>query len=192
MVRRVSLVFLLLVVCIIAWHGSLLASLLRPTLQAVHALPADTRPIGPDEFTYDRLGIRAPLSVDAGTSPLVESDWSKIREALMHGVSLSYGGEQFSDASLVFVTGHSSDTTSHEFDSVFAALGQAAVGDTFAFTVAGSQYRYQVVDKRQIRPWDTAAFEALAPADASHRVALVTCWPPLTTQTRMVVIGTRL
>ncbi len=192
MLKRLLLGSLITLGLILAWHGPLLAGLLRPRLYDAGLVRSTDAEIGPDELRYDRLGIRAPVSVDADTSPLVESDWSKITQSLMEGVSLSYEGDTFTDARLAFVTGHSSDATRHAFDSVFAGLGQAAPGDTFTLAVDGERFDYRVVDRRTIAPADADAFRLLAPSDDSDRVALVTCWPPLTTKTRMVVIGVRL
>lgn len=173
------------------WHSSLLLNLLRPTLVR-NGVVRTEQPIQDNHIVYQSLGIDAPLSVDAQTSPLVQSDWSTIRLALLHGASLSYEGDDFSNAALAFVTGHSSDVTRHDYDSVFVSLGQAVVGDIFMINVHEVQYSYEVISTQQIAPWNADAFSALAPSDSSHRVALVTCWPPLTTKTRMVVVGQRI
>ena len=175
------------------WHSSLLVSLLRPTLirQGIVA-NSPTDQTQDNQLTYESLGIHAPLSIDAKTSPLIQSDWATIRLALLHGVSLSYQGEKFDTASMAFITGHSSDTTRHSYDSVFASLGQASIGDMFSVNVDHQQYKFQVISKQQIAPSNADAFLALAPTDLSQRIALVTCWPPLTTKMRMVVVGKRL
>lgn len=175
------------------WHSSLLLSLLRPTLikqDILSDIPVDE--IQDNQMVYGSLGIQVPLTIDAQTSPLLQSDWSAIRSALLRGASLSYQSENFASASLSFITGHSSDTTKHPYDSVFAPLGQAKVGDVFTVNVEKAKYQYQVISKQQITPSDSDTFEALTPTDLSHRVALVTCWPPLTTKMRMVVVGQRL
>jgi LPXTG-site transpeptidase (sortase) family protein len=175
------------------WHSSLLLSLLRPTLIKQDILSDVVVDQEQDnQIAYGSLGIKAPLSIDAETSPLVQSDWSAIRLALLQGVSLSYQSENFATASLAFITGHSSDTTKHPYDSVFASLGQAEVDDVFTVNVEQTKYEYRVISKQQIAPSASDVFEDLAPTDSSHRVALVTCWPPLTTKMRMVVVGQRL
>lgn len=191
--KRLFLVLFIIIGLFCLWHSSLLLTLLRPTLirQGVVRLQ-NVETAQDDRVTYGVLGIDAPLSVDAQTSPLVQSDWSAIRLALLHGTSLSYEGTDFASAPIAFLTGHSSDVTRHPYDSVFAPLGQAAVGDTFQVLVDHVQYQYRVISKEQIAPSNADAFLALSPTNSSHRVALVTCWPPLTTKTRMVVVGQRL
>lgn len=144
-------------------------------------------------MSYGLLGIVAPVTVNPGTSPLVVSDWSAIRDDLRAGVSLAYEGESFAAARLAFLTGHSSDMVRHKYESVFAPLGQAVAGDTFSIAVEGAVFEYRVTEVLELQPTDAAAFTALAPVDGGKpRLVLVTCWPPLTTQLRLVVVGERL
>lgn len=189
---RLFWVVILTVGLFVAWHSSLLSSLLRPTLVHRGFVSLENTKPQTDILVYESLGISAPISVNAGTSPLVQADWSVIRESLMHGVSLAYTDSTFDDSKLAFITGHSSDTTRHPFDSVFAPLGQAKVGDKFQVFLSDTQYDYQVISRQTIAPTNTEEFLALGSKDEAKRVALVTCWPPLTTKTRMVVVGQRL
>ncbi len=193
MVRRLSLVLLIALVLLVAWNWSLVRSLVRPALIEQGVLTPEPVLLEQNMVAYDALGIVAPVTVNAGTSPLLVSDWSAIRQALREGVSLAYQGDTFASAPLAFVTGHSSDTVRHPYDSIFAPLGQAARGDKFRIAVEDGSYEYRVVDTKQLEPADADGFAALAPsAGAAPRLVLVTCWPPLTTQLRFVVVGERL
>ncbi|MEK7184016.1 MAG: sortase [Patescibacteria group bacterium] len=193
MVKRFLLVILLTLVLFVLWNWSVIASLLRPTLvrQGIVATPTVAQ-LTPNTVVYDSLGIVAPLTINAGTSPLIESDWSVIRTALTQGVSLAYDGDSFETTRLAFVTGHSSDATKHAYDSIFAPLGQAKPGDIFRIAVEDAVYQYRVDQIQELSPTSADAFLALQPTSGPSRLALVTCWPPLTTKMRLVVLGERL
>ncbi len=170
-------------------------SLLRPKI--THVLPKLGPTVHPlkevqvdNVFVYPSLSIQAHLIELPQTSPLVTQSWAAIRGALRQGVSLSYEGETFDAASLAFITGHSSDTYPHAYASIFAGLGQGHIGDIFSFRRQGKSYTYKVIDKKVISPQDTQSFLNLAPpANKPHRLALVTCWPVLTTKNRMMIVG---
>lgn len=174
---------------ILLWQGSLFLALLRPTLVRSGIIPSPIAPLQ-DGFQYSALGIVAPVTPSPTTSPLETTSWSVIREALTKGVSLAYSSAAFADSRLSFITGHSSDTYPHAYSTVFAALGQSRVDDRFILILNGRQYVYRVVQTQIFSPEDTAAFLALTPKDDQpSRVALVTCWPPMTTNQRFVVLG---
>lgn len=145
-------------------------------------------------FYYPRLGIEAPLTVSANTSPLDSQDWNSIKEALTKGVSVNYGGDEFSKTQLAYLTGHSSDTYPHPYSSVFAALGQAKIDDQFVVTEEGKVWNYRVISKKVVDPRNLLSFSAGvigAQEVGKQHVALVTCWPLLTTLNRMVIVGER-
>lgn len=177
-------------VLIAVWQGALFMSLLRPAFVATGLIAEPERThVG---FTYSTLGIQAPLVVAAQTSPLETASWAEIRRALTEGVSLAFDAATLAEARLAFVTGHSSDTYPHAYSTVFAPLGQARLGDSFVLGVDDKEYQYRVIERHVLSPFVTDQFLALAPDDDDQaRVALVTCWPPLTTTQRLVVVGER-
>lgn len=167
-------------------------SLARPQLSAlVPQLSPTPLPQLENSLAYPRLGISAPLTDGPNTSPLVASDWQQLKEALRKGVMLSYSEDSFADAPFAYAVGHSSDTYPHAFSSIFAALGQAEPGDTFTLRVDEYEHSYAVTRTLILDPNDTRAFEALRQTDRPT-VALVTCWPILTTSKRLVVLGERM
>lgn len=186
MIKRIGLVAALFIVLSAVWYWPLISQLIRPGLVEVGVVKIEQPEH--DGFAYERLGISSPLSVNSETSPIAEQDWSKISEDLRQGVSLAFEGVSFSEAQLAFLTGHSSDTVRHPYASIFAPLGQAKIGDTFIIAVDGQDYNYQVTDKKIISPIAVDQFRQLED-DNIQRVALVTCWPPLTTTNRMVIVG---
>ena len=171
------------------WQGALLLSLLRPTFIQTGLITAAIEE-AEEGFSYPSLGINAPVTVSPATSPLETQSWAEIRQALTQGVSLAFRENSPADARLAFVTGHSSDTYPHAYSTVFAPLGQARIGDTFLLTISDSIRQYEVVDRLTLSPFAIERFEGLKPIDGQpNRVVLVTCWPPLTTAQRLVVVG---
>lgn len=186
MFRRIWLVAALFIVLSAVWYWPLISQLLKPGLVQIGAIKVEQ----PEQngFIYERLGISSPLSVNSQTSPITEQDWSKISKDLRQGVSLAFEADSFKDAQLAFLTGHSSDTIRQPYASIFAPLGQAKIGDSFKVVVDDESYNYEVIDKIVISPAAVDQFRQLED-DNIQRVALVTCWPPLTTANRMVVVG---
>lgn len=183
------------VLAFLAWNGSLLWNLSRPVVNrgnntiTVQAAVDAQAPL-PDELLYPRLGITAPLHDNPGTSPLRTQDWAQIADDLHHGVSLAYDAASLETAPLAYVTGHSSDTYPHPYSTVFAALGQAKIGDHFAVVTHNVVYTYSVVEERLAYPTDVGAF-SIENSSKQH-VLLVTCWPPLTTAERKIIVGERI
>jgi LPXTG-site transpeptidase (sortase) family protein len=175
------------------WYGELVYNLARPTLVSYAPVIAKQESLPQSYVRIPSLGILAPMTVAAQTNPMENKDWSVIRTALTKGVALSYTTPAFAETGLAFVTGHSSDGYPHAYASVFAPLGQIKEGDTFEVKVDDIVYEYTVIKKDVFAPTDIQRFTQLAPADTTkQRVALVTCWPVLTTRNRLVVLGERI
>jgi LPXTG-site transpeptidase (sortase) family protein len=199
--KRISAILLVSVALYAIWNWPLVSTLSKPhvssaiaTITRATPTPEPTYDPSLSRFYYPRLGIAAPMTESADTSPLRSQDWASIKSALVKGVSLNYSGGSLKDARLAYVTGHSSDSYPHDYSSVFASLGQAKVGDVFTLTGKGEQWKYEVTGKKVINPRDVASFSAqsLIPSDGEGSyVALVTCWPLLTDRERMVVVGKR-
>lgn len=178
------------------WYYPLMVSVAKPTLARV-GITQVMNSFNPqaqvnNSFSYPSLGIQAPLKVSANTSPLKATDWETIRVALRSGVSVAYEAASFEHAPLVFVTGHSSDTYPHTYASVFAGLNRATNGDDVSLVIDDKKYSYKVIEKKVVNPNDLDSFRSLEPTDTTkQRIALVTCWPVLTTKNRMVVVAER-
>ncbi|MBI4032459.1 sortase [Candidatus Berkelbacteria bacterium] len=187
-IRKLLTFLIVFGVLLLIWQGALFLALLRPALITVGVVqPA---PQATEGFAYPALGITAPVTVAPSTSPLEAKDWADIRRALTAGLSLAFDAPTLDDARLAFVTGHSSDTYPHPYSTVFAPLGQARVDDRFAVTIGEASRTYRVIVRQVIPPAAVERFTALGPPDGQPaRVALVTCWPPLTTNQRLVIVG---
>lgn len=187
-VKRGVLVLVLAAALLAAWNARTVVGLAQPAL--VRLVPqAAAQSVGDGSvISFPRLGIEAPVWQTPGRSPLSLADWGPIEQDLKRGVNLSYDGASFKDASFAYLTGHSSDTYPHKYSGIFAALGQAHAGDTFSLTVDGQAHAYQVVATQVLDPTNTQAFAALSgSAGGAKRLALVTCWPVLTSAKRLVV-----
>jgi LPXTG-site transpeptidase (sortase) family protein len=181
----------------VVWYWPLLVSLTRPAV--ISALPTSVRsqiiPVAKADssassFNYPSLGISAPIVDLPGVSPFSYEDWDSLRGALRQGVGMTYEGNDPLAASQIYITGHSSDTYPHTYSSIFAGLGQAKVGDTFAVSIKGTARTYKAMAKQAMDPGQVAAFVADHPSPAGVKQAiLVTCWVPLTTRQRMVIVS---
>lgn len=177
------------------WNLPLIISVAKPqviSLAADQAKSSETEiPNLEDEsFYYPQLGIKAPLQISRQTSPLVVQDWPTIEKALRQGVSLSFQAENFEETHFAFLTGHSSDVYPHKYSAIFASLGQGEAGDRFYLKTVGVLYIYQVTEKQILNPGDTSAFEKLEERVGEKlRIGLVTCWPPPTRNSRLVVLA---
>lgn len=180
----------LLVLGVGLWQLSALSTSARPPLVDNGIFPVATAQSTEEVLHYPRLELSAPITNNPNTDPFNQEDWQRIQESLTRGVSLTYAGEQFSSAAFAYIIGHSSDVTRHPYDNIFAILGQSQVGDEFSLEVEGEVYSFRVTESVIFDPRDTEKFFELAnrPSEVK-RVALVTCWPPLTTKQRLVVIG---
>lgn len=176
----------------VGWYGHIIRGLAQPVLIKLTApltAAAETPPSLPDNsFSYPSLGISAPVTVSPRTSPLELKDWTVVRRSLQEGVHLSFPEDTWTESRFAYLTGHSSDSYPHRYSSVFAALGQAKPDDLFWLNVSGTTSAFRVLGVSVINPADIAVWDQLARQEGSRRrLALVTCWPLLTTNSRLVV-----
>jgi len=177
----------------VLWYANVIISVVTPPMIALgQEKHQGASALSNNTFYYPRLGITAPVTVSANTSPLNSADWNTIREALTKGVSAAFSGPNFADSNVIFLTGHSSDTYPHAYSAIFAGLGEAEVGDIVQINVDDHLYEFTVKDKQIIAPTNVQAFEDLSPKDQKiQRLVLVTCWPVLTTKNRLVIVTER-
>lgn len=195
--RLLSIFGLIFIGLVCAWYYPVLISLFRPVLVAeseeVRLADEQTQELATNTLRFARLGINTPLAESAQMNPLNYEDWDIIREILLDGVALTYAGPSYQQAPTALVIGHSSDTYPHPYSAIFAGLGQTKINDHFQIDVMDDERNFTVVQIDQVRPNDTSYFNNLASYSGStKRIALVTCWPPLTTRNRLVIVGEEL
>lgn len=196
--RKLGSLLLIFSILMIAWNWRLFFSISKPVIATV--IPSIKVKVA-DEYgptdnlvVYPRLAIKAPLTESAETSPLRNQDWSILKTNLRKGVSLAYENGDFNTATFAYVTGHSSDTVTNQYASIFAGLGQTKIGDKVSLVRNGQVSTYAVISSQIINPYDVENFKEshLHPDSKIQAIALVTCWPPLTTKNRLVVVAEKI
>lgn len=143
-----------------------------------------------DTVVYPRLGMRAPLTIGEA-DPTAVRDWKAIRQNLSQGVYGSFGKKEVNHSTL-YLIGHSSDyDIFNQYASVFAPLGQSKAGDRVVLLRDSNFYLIQMIDTKTIQPNDIDSYELFGKPFVSDReqVVFVTCWPVLTTRSRLLVRG---
>lgn len=143
-----------------------------------------------NSLVIPELGISVPV-IDSTTDPLTVTDWSIIKKDLMRGVSLSIKRAKPGESGTSVIVGHSSDLLPHTYAAVFAPLGEAKTGQLISLKYHGKQYSYRVTNKEVVSPTDLKFFDfRLNQKGNRNQLLLITCWPILTTQKRLVVSAT--
>lgn len=190
--QKIALAGALLIAII--WYGPTIWDLIKPrTANPLPIAQTSSQPSSQsDSFLYPALSINAPLTISQNTNPTVTSDWSKFRDALTKGVSLSFDANSFQNASLVFIVGHSSDSYPHPFSTIFAPLTKGQVGDIVELTLDKTTYQFKIIDRQIIGPTDVAKFMSYVSPDPSiQRLEVVTCYPVFTSAKRLTLIAER-
>ena len=190
--QKAALVGALLIALI--WYGPTIWNLIKPRVaNPTPIAQASSEPTTQvDSFSYPALTISAPLTINQNTNPTVTADWSKFRDALKKGVSLSFDANNFQDASLVFVVGHSSDSYPHPYSTIFAPLTKGKVGDIVDINLDKTTYQFKIIDRQIISPTDVNAFMSYASTDPSiQRLEVVTCYPVFTSAKRLTLVAER-
>jgi len=133
-----------------------------------------------------KINVKAPIIF--GLDDLSESSSQR---ALEHGVihfpvagANSVPGQNGNTV----ILGHSSSDIFNggQFKFIFVQLNRMSVGDLFYVDYGGKRYSYEVTEKRMVAP---GQLEALNMGVAAPFATLVTCDPPGTTWSRLLVIA---
>ena len=147
--------------------------------------------VGPpnDIIIIPKINLRAPI-VSIPTDSLIREDWKQletdIQRGLENGVVHYPGTAEPSQPGNVFFTGHSSyfPWAAGNYKSVFARLGELAVGDEIWVYHGGDKYLYVVQSKKEIVPSDVTVLDQ----PVNKRIAtLMTCTPVGTTLRRLII-----
>lgn len=142
-----------------------------------------------DELIIPRLGLSVPI-VRSNTDPTAITDWQVIKQDLTQGVSLATKRPLPGQSGTTIITGHSSDWNPHRYSAVFATLSTLQPGDLIYVAWQNQYLTYKVNSRQIINPTDKTFFEQeLRQTNSGHRLALITCWPVLTTRQRLVVLA---
>lgn len=145
---------------------------------------ASIDPINKDfSLIVPKVGINAPVL--AGVNPTDPGEYS---EALKKGVahsSLSYFPNQ---DGTVYLFSHSTnyDWFVKDLNAVFYLLKNLSEGDLIVVYYKGSQYTYRLTEKRVVKPSEVSY---LLPQTGKKRLILQTCWPPGSTNERLLLFA---
>lgn len=140
--------------------------------------------VGPNpEVVIPKINVEIPVIYDINT----------INEAAVEN-ALNDGVVHYADTALpgqdgnVVIVGHSSNNIFNpgKYKFAFVLLPRMEVGDTFYLQKDGKRYTYQVYKKEIVSPNDVSV---LGTTDKPATATLITCYPPGTSNTRMVIIG---
>lgn len=132
------------------------------------------------------LGLFAPV-VGSPADPTEVSDWGTLKKDLTGGISLAEKLALPGEGGTTVLLGHSSDMSPNRYGAIFAGLNELQSGDQLSLKFRGQTYHYKVTDKKIVTPTDPL-FATFKDKNQPHRLALVTCWPLLSTAKRLVVL----
>lgn len=135
------------------------------------------------EVIIPKINVEIPVIYDINTinETAVEN---ALNDGVVHYADTAMPGQ---DGNVVIV-GHSSNNIFNpgKYKFAFVLLPRLEVGDTFYLQKDGKRYTYQIYKKEIVSPTDVSVLGA---ADKPATATLITCYPPGTSNSRMVVIG---
>jgi len=136
------------------------------------------------QITIDKIGITAPIinNVDGNN---MQTYLTALEGGVAHLAKTALPGE--SGNTVIF--GHSSyyKAKPGNYKTIFAKLNQLVSGDTIKVTRENKDYSYKVSESKIVKPEDVSV---VSQDKSKKQLTLITCWPPKTTTSRMVVSAT--
>lgn len=183
--RGVGITLILLSVAIAAWilgpavwaEVSYASSVSRGTGPVPQPTPTDRTA----SIVIPKINADAPLVWDVDAT-----DSRTYQRALSRGVAHARGTVRPGQPGNSFLFAHSSADlmTATRYNSVFYLIHKLESGDRITIWRDGTPYIYEVTGKRIVPPTETGV---LSPQSDGYRLTLMTCWPPGTDISRMIV-----
>lgn len=191
--RRLLLALGIPCLIMLALQWRLVSNLIRVSLFPDSLRQANSLALTQDTSQEDRLiipqlGVQAPI-VKSSTDPRLIADWSRIKEDLRQGVSLAEKLALPGQPGTTVITGHSSDIVPHRYSAIFATLNHLKPNDSIELRYNGQTYKYKVKETRIVEANDSIFETKSLHSGEGNRLLLVTCWPLLTTNKRLVAIA---
>ncbi len=148
----------------------------------IPSTPIEVKPSS--EFTVMIPSINARSKIVENVNPWEKSVYQK---ALQKGVAHARGTSFPGEAGTIFLFAHSSDVPWRitRTNTPFMKLPLIKNGDEIFLSKDGTLYRYKVIDKQTISPYDVSFLENTA----QDRLILQTCTPPGTDWKRLLVFA---
>lgn len=151
--------------------------------------PAAPTPAAAQSPLYDSFHLLIPsLDISAPVIPDVDGANQKAYDkALEGGVAQLSGSAKPGEGSNIFIFGHSSFYwyKPGDYKKVFATLNKLKKGDKIILWYDKKEHQYAVSETKIISP---SGVDVIKPTK-EEQVTLMTCWPPNTTQKRLIVIA---
>lgn len=131
-----------------------------------------------------KINIAAPVIPNV---PGGDNDKDIYFQALESGVAHFAGTKKPGEGGNIFIFGHSSFYfwAPGDYKEIFKDLGKVEVGDEILVWYNQKEYKYKVTETKIVKLDDVSV---LAPTNYEQLV-LMTCWPPGTTQKRLIIIA---
>jgi LPXTG-site transpeptidase (sortase) family protein len=141
--------------------------------------PKPTPTITKNTLSYAAAGISAPIHFG------VTFDESIIQDQLRTGVVHLDGTAAPGQTGMAVLTGHSSNYpwVKGDYNSIFASLHKAALGDRLVVNRNDTEYTYRVTSVYQVKPDDSSVLQA----GTTSGIRLITCTPIGTSLRRLIV-----
>ena len=163
-------------------------------------------PIGKEELKYSinkenyakitptpvdkKFGLMIPkLGINTKVVANIDPYNPKIYQvALTKGVAHALGTRFPGENGTVFIFAHSSENLmeARRYNSVFYLVDKLKKGDKIIAYKNGKKYEYKLQKKEIVNPENIAY---LNQKDGKEQLVLMTCWPPGTTEKRMIVVA---
>ncbi|MEI6144209.1 MAG: sortase [Candidatus Berkelbacteria bacterium] len=138
---------------------------------------------GSEKIIIDKIGITAPIinNVDGNN---MQAYLTALEGGVAHLAKTALPGE--SGNSVIF--GHSSyyKAKPGNYKTIFAKLNLLASGDTIKVTRENKNYSYKISETKIVKPEDISV---VSQDKSKKQLTLITCWPPKTTTSRMVIVA---
>ncbi len=127
--------------------------------------------------------VSASANVIMNVDPHNKNDYQEqLKKGVAHAKGTSFPGRN----EAVYLFAHSTDSLANvvRFNAVFYRINELVMGDEIIVFYGDRKYRYEVVEKHIVEPSDTSWLER-----TDNILILQTCWPPGTSNKRLLVIA---
>lgn len=166
----------------------------KPSTIIVDDEPIELPDVNPDITQFGLeiplLSIKVPViaDVDLSNEKRYQAIVAKLGIAQMEGTKLP------TEKGNLFLFGHSSFWLNYpgEYKQVFKELDKLKKDEKFTVYYKGATYEYTVMQNKIVADDDFSVLDP-TPNDANDStITIMTCWPPGTSQKRLVVFGKRI
>ena len=136
-----------------------------------------------EKISIDKIGISAPIIINIDGNNM-QAYLTALEGGVAHMAKTALPGE--SGNTVIF--GHSSyyKAKPGSYKTVFAKLNQLVAGDAVQISYNKKIYSYKVSESKIVKPEEIAV---VSQDKSKKQLTLITCWPPKTTTSRMVVVA---